>query len=163
MQGRLADPRMQKMPQPTSPQIELATRPLWSVRVGFDLVQISLIEKSIQLFGNFFKYRLFTHNELDYAQLGEGLCAQRLAARFAAKEAVIKALRLSNEGVGWRDIEVQKHHDGDCSLALHGRVAELANAMGATQLSLSLSHDGDYAGAMVTVLFTPTQMTGFIQ
>ncbi|MBS0315684.1 MAG: holo-ACP synthase [Proteobacteria bacterium] len=124
--------------------------------VGYDLVQISQIEDSIRQFGDLFTRRLFTEHEIDYAESGVGLRAQRLAARFAAKEATIKALKLANAGVGWREIEVRKLHDGDCELALHGRVAQLANAMGVAQILLSLSHDGDYAGAMVTVLFAPS-------
>jgi holo-[acyl-carrier protein] synthase len=80
-----------------------------------------------------------------------------LAARFAAKEAAIKALRLANEGVSWLDIEVCKLADGDCELALHGKVAVLAGQMGVEQIALSLSHDGDYAGAFVTVLSRPQE------
>ncbi|NPC57361.1 holo-ACP synthase [Caenimonas sp. S4] len=123
--------------------------------MGFDLTQISAIAESIDCFGSVYANRLFTPGELAYANSGRGMCAQRLAARFAAKEAVIKALRLSEAGVNWRDIEVVKRADGDCALSLHGRAAELAAAMGASQLLLSLSHDGDYAGAVVTVLFEP--------
>ncbi|MEY4883699.1 MAG: holo-[acyl-carrier-protein] synthase [Pseudomonadota bacterium] len=125
------------------------------LRTGFDLVQISRIADSINQFGDRFKNRLFTETELDYANRGDGLGAERLAARFAAKEATIKALRLSNAGINWREIEVCKLPDGDCELALHGRVAELASEMGVAKISLSLSHDGDYAGAMVTMLCTP--------
>jgi holo-[acyl-carrier protein] synthase len=121
--------------------------------MGFDLAQVSAVAESIHSFGTAFTQRLFTPHELSYARSGSGMCAERLAARFAAKEAVIKALRLGEAGVDWRDIEVVKQADGDCTVSLHGRAAELAAAMGATQLLLSLSHDGDYAGAVVTALF----------
>ena len=127
------------------------------LRVGFDLVQISGIRNSLHQFGAAFEARLFTDSELEYARSGSGQLAERLAARFAAKEATIKALKLGNEGVSWLDIEVVKLPDGDCELALHGRVAELASQLQIQQLALSLSHDGDYAGAFVTVIFkTPT-------
>ena len=127
------------------------------VRSGFDLVQISQIENSLRQFGQYFKNRLFTRNELDYAQKGDGLCAERLAARFAAKEALIKALNLGEAGIGWREIEVVKCNEGDCELRLHGRVADLAKEIGVVQLVLSLSHDGDYAGAVVVaVVATPS-------
>ena len=122
------------------------------LRVGFDLVQISAIEKSVFHFGERFRRRLFTAAELDYADSAEGLWPERLAARFAAKEATIKALQLANAGVNWRDIEVLKLDSGDCELILHGRVAELANRLQVEQMALSLSHDGDYAGAYVTAL-----------
>jgi holo-[acyl-carrier protein] synthase len=123
------------------------------LRVGFDLVQISRIEDSLAAFGTRFEERLFSDAERAYAHAGQGQCAQRLAARFAAKEAVIKALSLSDEGVNWRDIEVRRATDGDCSVQLHGRVAEVAAQRRLAQLLLSLSHDGDYAGAFVTAAF----------
>jgi holo-[acyl-carrier protein] synthase len=126
-----------------------------ALRVGFDLVQISRIEDSLAAFGTRFEERLFSQAERAYAHAGAGQCAQRLAARFAAKEAVIKALSLSDEGVNWRDIEVQRGTDGDCSVQLHGRAAEVAARRRLCQLLLSLSHDGDYAGAFVTAAFNP--------
>ena len=125
------------------------------MRVGFDLVKISRISDSIDQFGVRFEQKLFTAGELAYAYNGEGLSSERLAARFAAKEAVIKALRLSEAGIAWRDIEVRKLPDGDCDLLFHGRVAELAGEMGVTEVALSLSHDGDYAGAVVTAICEP--------
>ena len=121
----------------------------WGTRLGFDVVQISRIAESVRDFGESFKNRLFTKEELRYAQSSENLCAERLAARFAAKEAAIKALQLSEAGVAWRDMEVRKLPDGSCEMVLHGRAAERARAMGATRLLVSLSHDGDYAGAVV--------------
>ena len=133
----------------------IAMSPLSPFRVGFDLVQISRIVDSISCFGDGFKNRLFTADELAYAELGQGLGPERLAARFAAKEATIKALRWSNAGINWKDIEVRKLPDGDCELALHGRAAELAKGIGMTSMTLSLSHDGDYAGAVVAVGFEP--------
>jgi len=126
-----------------------AANRLSGIRLGFDVVQISRIAESIRDFGERFKSRLFTEEELRYAQRSENLCAERLAARFAAKEAVIKALRLSEAGIGWRDLEVRKLPDGSCDMVLHGRAAELARDVGATRLLVSLSHDGDYAGAVV--------------
>jgi holo-[acyl-carrier protein] synthase len=118
-------------------------------RLGFDLVQISGIGESIRAFGDAFTQRVFTHDELAYARRGEGLMAERLAARFAAKEAVIKALQLSEAGIAWHDIEVHKREDGSCDVRLHGRAAAAAAAMGVDELLLSLTHDGDYAAAMV--------------
>jgi len=123
------------------------------LEVGFDLVKISGIVDSIAQFGDRFKQRLFTAAELDYAYNTQDLWPERLAARFAAKEATIKALRLSNAGVNWREIEVHKLPGGECALCLHGNVAKLANQLRVQQISVSLSHDGDYAGACVTVLF----------
>ncbi|MDP3759614.1 MAG: holo-ACP synthase [Ramlibacter sp.] len=120
-------------------------------RLGFDLVQVSQVAASMEGFGALYETRLFTPLELEYAGCDDAVRAERLAARFAAKEAVIKALRLGNEGIGWRDIEVIKLADGDCDVLLHGRAAELARRMGVERVLLSLSHDGDYAGAFVSV------------
>jgi holo-[acyl-carrier protein] synthase len=126
-----------------------------ALRVGFDLVQISTVAQSLESFGSAYEQRLFTEGELRYARSSSSLVAQRLAARFAAKEAVMKALQLGEAGVAWRDIEVVRHASGDCGIALHGRAAEAADAAGARQIHLSMSHDGDYAGANVCVLFAP--------
>jgi holo-[acyl-carrier protein] synthase len=136
------------------------------VRMGLDLVQISRIADSTALFGDRFKNRLFTREELDYAQSGDGQgdqCAERLAARFAAKEATIKALNLGETGISWKDIEVRKLRDGGCALALHGPVAEIARKMGLAGTSLSLSHDGEYAGAVVAMTFEPPDPSLFEQ
>jgi len=127
-----------------------------ALRMGFDLVQISTVARSLEQFGATYEHRVFTDGELRYARSGGALVAQRLAARFAAKEAVMKALQLAEAGVGWRDIEVVKQAGGDCEVALHGRAAEAAQAAGAEQIQLSMSHDGDYAGASVCVLFAPS-------
>jgi holo-[acyl-carrier protein] synthase len=131
-----------------------ALAPWLRMRLGFDLVQVSQVAQSMERFGPAYERRVFTPHERQYAHRGEGVAAERLAARLAAKEAVIKALRLGNEGVGWRDIEVRKLEDGDCEVVLHGRAAELAHRMGVVRVLLSLSHEGDYAGAFVTALMT---------
>ena len=78
--------------------------------------------------------RLFTEHEIGYAMSSEALRAERFAKRFAAKEATIKALNLSEVGLDWRQIEVMR-----------ARVREIA---------LRLSHAGDYATAMVVALAT---------
>ncbi len=130
----------------------IADQAFSGVGIGFDIVQISQIENSLVQFGDAFKKRLFTQGELNYACCVEGLSPERLAARFAVKEAVIKALHLSDVGVDWREIEAIKQPEGRCYLQLHGDVAELAVGLGVRQWLLSMSHDGDYAGAVVLAL-----------
>lgn len=120
--------------------------------VGFDLVDIAALVDSVTQFGAAFKQRLFTAAELAYAEDGVGLWPERLAARFAAKEATIKALDLANAGIAWRDIEVVKLATGGCELRLHGPVCSIARSRGVQQWALSLSHDGGYAGAFVVGL-----------
>ena len=110
------------------------------VRVGIDLVQISRIAESLATFGERFLRRVFTDGEVAYA----GRAPERLAARFAAKEAAKKALAL--DGVSWRELEVVRHDNGACDLVLHGGARAAA---GATALALSMSHEGDHATAVV--------------
>jgi holo-[acyl-carrier protein] synthase len=122
------------------------------VRIGIDLVHIPRIQASLQDFGDRFAQRMFTAAEAHYANASPHARAERFAARFAAKEAAIKALSLSDVGVDWRDIEVVRHDDGHCELALHGRALEHARAQGLTRFLVCLSHDGDYAAAVVAAL-----------
>jgi holo-[acyl-carrier protein] synthase len=124
------------------------------MRMGFDLVQVSQVEESISTFGDAYKRRIYTEGELRYADEGNGVCAERLAARFAAKEALIKALQPGDEGIDPREIEVVRSGEGACHLALHGRIAALAERQGVTRILLSMSHDGGYAGAVVNLLYT---------
>jgi holo-[acyl-carrier protein] synthase len=140
----------------TLPELEAWGPPGSGVRLGFDLARISGIAESIRLFGRRFTDRIFTAAEIEYALAGSGLCAERLAARFAAKEAVIKALQLSEAGVSFRDIEVAKQADGGCTIVLHGEARRIAQEMGVARILVSLSHDGDCAGAVVNVLLAET-------
>jgi holo-[acyl-carrier protein] synthase len=110
------------------------------LRVGIDLVQISRISGSLEAFGDRFLRRIYCAGELAYA----GRDCERLAARFAAKEAAKKALGL--DGVGWRELEVVRQPDGACELVLHGAARAAA---GERSLALSMSHEGDHATAVV--------------
>jgi holo-[acyl-carrier protein] synthase len=121
---------------------------------GFDIVQISRISASVECFGQAFTHRLYTLRELTQVTHAHALNLDSLAARFAAKEAVIKALALSEAGISWRDIEVLKQTGGHCELQLHGRVAVRAQQAGCRHWQLSLSHEGDYAGAVVMALLS---------
>jgi holo-[acyl-carrier protein] synthase len=126
-----------------------------TLRVGTDLVQVSRIAESIERFGDKFIRRLFTEDEIAYANSSAPLQAERFAARFAAKEATIKALSLSDVGLDWKHIEVQRAPNGACSLKLHGTARAAAIQAGIREVSVSLSHDGDYATAVVVCLSAP--------
>ncbi|GFE82174.1 hypothetical protein GCM10011487_41740 [Steroidobacter agaridevorans] len=123
-----------------------------TLRVGTDLVQISRIAESIERFGDRFIRRLFTEGEIAYATSSESLQAERFAARFSAKEAAIKALSLSEDGLDWKQIEVLRAANGACTLRLHGAALAAAVQAGILEMSLSLSHEGDYATAVVVCL-----------
>jgi holo-[acyl-carrier protein] synthase len=125
--------------------VKAATR----VMVGLDLVQISGIASSVERFGNRFLNRIFTANELRYCMAERGPSASRLAARFAAKEAVRKVLCRGDEAIGWRSIEVVRASSGWCDLVLHGKARSLARSAGCTGFALSMTHESDYASAVV--------------
>jgi holo-[acyl-carrier protein] synthase len=123
--------------------------------VGLDLVEIDRLEQAIARRGERLLRRVFTDPERAY-------CAQRkrpgqhLAARFAAKEAGFKALGTGwGAGVGWRDIEVLNQPSGRPLLVLRGKAAEIAAARGWSQAEVSLTHGGNYAGAVVILMGAP--------
>jgi holo-[acyl-carrier protein] synthase len=131
-----------------------ASRATSRLRVGIDLVSVTRVEESLAQFGERFLRRVFTEGEIAYATSSPSQTAERLAARMAAKEATVKALRMVHEGVGWRQIEVVRDPSGACELVLHGRAREIAAAAGVDELSVSLSHECDYATAVVVTRVT---------
>jgi holo-[acyl-carrier protein] synthase len=126
--------------------------PLPRTVVGIDLVRIARIVESLDSFGERFMRRLFTAQEIAWALASPACTAERLAARFAAKEAAIKAFDLAATGVDWRDIEVVRLPSGATRLALHGAVARHVAGLGIAEAAVSLSHADDYAAAVVTAL-----------
>ena len=120
------------------------------LRVGTDLVAIQDIATSIANFGDRYIKRIFTDAEIAYCQSGAADEAPaRFAARFAAKEATVKALRPSYHWSAWREIEVHRDPVGWCDLVLSGTAAELARETGLTRFAVSLAHDSQYATAVV--------------
>jgi holo-[acyl-carrier protein] synthase len=119
--------------------------------VGIDLVRVSRVAESLANFGERFLRRVFTEGEIAYATASPERAAERLAARFAAKEAAAKALGLVEHG-NWRDIEVLRQPSGSCQLSLHGAARDAAAEAGVVALSVSMSHEGDYATAVVLAM-----------
>lgn len=119
------------------------------MRVGIDLVQVAEVSRSLERFGHRYVNRLFTPAEAAYCDADPRTAAERFAARFAAKEAVFKALRAADEAMDWRSIEVRRTPGGWCDIVLHGPAAALAERLGVTELSLSMSHEAAYATAVV--------------
>ena len=117
--------------------------------IGTDLAEVSRIEHSISQFGERFLARIYSVREREYA-LSKANAAERLAARFAAKEAGMKAIGTGwSHGVTWHDFEVVNAASGRPSLRLSGRAEELANRMGVNRISLSLTHTASLAFAVV--------------
>jgi holo-[acyl-carrier protein] synthase len=120
-----------------------------AIVVGTDLVQVREIDKAMQRFGERYLRRLFTDAELSYCLENVAVAPSRLAARFAAKEAALKVLRLADQSFSWRSIEVARNPGGSCDLVLHGSMRDLADEAGFVAFSLSMSHEGEYAQAVV--------------
>ncbi len=120
---------------------------------GIDLVEVARIDGMLASHGERFLERVFTQNERAYANAGGVQCSQRLSARFAAKEAVLKALGTGmSTGMAWTDIEVRTEASGEPRLFLTGGAATAAQAMGITQWLISLTHTGGLAMASVIAL-----------
>ena len=117
--------------------------------LGTDLARVARFRRFVDEGKETLLARLFTAGERAYA-LAKADPAPYLAARFAAKEAGMKAFGLGwRDGLGWHDFEVVRDPLGRPELLLSGRAAELAAARGVTAVHLSYSHDGDYAVATV--------------
>jgi holo-[acyl-carrier protein] synthase len=117
---------------------------------GVDLVEIARVERALERHGDRFLERVFTQAEVLY-------CRGRppeLAARFAAKEAVSKALgvgvrMMSRDGIGWLDAEIVGDVRGKPLIRLHGRATERAEELGLSEWAVSLSHTREHAIAFV--------------
>jgi holo-[acyl-carrier protein] synthase len=116
--------------------------------VGLDVVSVTEISAAIDRFGRRYIDRVFTAQEAAYCR-GSATTAARLAVRFAAKEAAVKALQPERRWTDWRAIEVKRHQSGRCTLVLYREAASLAWRRGIRNFALSMSHDGDRAAAIV--------------
>ena len=116
---------------------------------GVDLCEVPRIEASIARYGSRFLERIFTPREIAYADRKANRF-ERYAARFAAKEAGMKALGTGwTGGISWRDFEVVNLPSGRPTLNFHGRAAEVAAKLGVRHVALSLTHTKEQALAMV--------------
>ncbi|GAB5495312.1 MAG: holo-[acyl-carrier-protein] synthase [Phycisphaerales bacterium] len=118
---------------------------------GVDLIEISRIERSITDHGERFIERCFTKAEADYARSAKPpRDIERFAARFAAKEAVLKALGTGwADGIAWTDVEVLKMPAGQPMVEITGKAKSIADGLGISAFHLSLSHTGVHAIASV--------------
>lgn len=119
-----------------------------SLSTGIDLIEISRLAGAIERHGRRFLERIFTPQELAEC---EGNTAS-LAARFAVKEAVAKALGTGIGPVAWKEIEVLRGEKRAPLLHLHGEAHYLADRLGLKTWSLSLSHTQEYAVALVVAM-----------
>jgi holo-[acyl-carrier protein] synthase len=119
------------------------------LRVGIDLLEVSEVEDSVRAHAEHYLNRVFTRGEVADCRTDSGVDAQRLAARFAAKEATMKILRPGDVSLPWTSIEVQRDPGGSVALHLEGAAAELASAAGVGDLAVSLTHERGLAAAVV--------------
>lgn len=118
------------------------------VGIGVDLCDVARLARAIDGgTGEAFRRRVFTEGEQAYCDRRRGAARdQSYAARFAAKEASMKALGTGwNEGIGWQDVEVVRDGDGAPRLVLHGAAASLAASQGVARWHLTLSHTDQLA------------------
>jgi holo-[acyl-carrier protein] synthase len=120
-----------------------------TLRVGTDLVLVETVRHSIETHAEHYLERVYTQREVEDCHGSRGLDAERLAARFAAKEATLKVLRPREQGIPWNAIEVRRDPSGWVELELSGAAAALAAEAGVRELSLSIAHEGDFATAVV--------------
>jgi holo-[acyl-carrier protein] synthase len=119
-----------------------------NVRVGIDTVAVASIRDAIAAHGDRYLQRVYTARELRDCD-GD---AERLAARFAAKEAAVKALRAGQGGLPWTAIEVRRDPSGFVELELTGEAARLAADQGVAETAVSLTHEAGSASAVVVAL-----------
>jgi holo-[acyl-carrier protein] synthase len=119
------------------------------VGTGIDIAEVPRVAEAIERYGQRFLQRIFTEGEIRYCE-SKANRVERYAARFAAKEAGMKALGTGwNHGVRWRDIEVRRQPGGRPTLEFHGKAGEFATNMGVTNIALSLTHTVEEAMAQV--------------
>jgi holo-[acyl-carrier protein] synthase len=120
--------------------------------IGVDLAQIGRMRQIVEKWDERFLRRVFTEEELAYCRRRRDPIPH-LAARFAAKEATLKALGTGlSMGVSWREMEVRRERGQAPTMVLTGRCRDIATAKGGAGVLLSLTHEGDYALAQAMLI-----------
>jgi serine O-acetyltransferase len=123
--------------------------PLEGIRVGVDLTSVTEVRSSITTFGQQYTKRVYTERELADSSSELDAMARSLAARFAAKEAVLKVLGNLEDPPRWTEIEVRRTPEGPCEIHLTGRAASLAAQSHLDTWAVSLTHEAEMAAAVV--------------
>jgi len=137
-----------------------------NLRIGIDLVPVADVAASVDRFGDRYLHRVFTPHERATCRTTDGApgsvraySAESLAARFAAKEAVVKVLRPDGARPEWCSIEVHRHDVGWCEIRLSGSATAMAAQAGIEQLTVSLTHESMMAAAIVVGMCSSTIRT----
>jgi holo-[acyl-carrier protein] synthase len=131
-------------------------------RVGTDIESITDVAASLERFGARYANRLYTDAEIATCGGITAAAAPRLAARFAAKEAVLKLLDPADTIPGWRSIEIRNAPSGAPTVHLSGAAAELARERGIGPIALSMSHGAGVGLATAIALVAPPEITGIV-
>jgi len=122
------------------------------LEIGVDIVEVERVKEICSKWGGKFEERVFTQRELDYCRRKKQPY-QSLAARFAAKEALFKALGTGwNFSMSWQEVEITNDNLGKPNITLSGKTQEIAEEMGVKRAMVSLSHTKNYAVANVVLL-----------
>ena len=121
------------------------------ISIGIDIIEVARVREVLARTPRFAE-RVFTAAERAYGDGRGAVASQHYAARFAAKEAMLKALQTGwRGGIAWQDVEVAARESGAPYLILHGQVQELFEKSGATAAHLSMSHTTEHAIAQVVL------------
>ncbi|OQX83893.1 hypothetical protein B6D60_09935 [candidate division KSB1 bacterium 4484_87] len=121
------------------------------IGIGVDIVNVSRLKASVERFGDRFLKRVFTARELQDC-LGNANQFEKLAARFAAKEAVVKAIGIGlRNGITWQDVEVRNDGMGKPEIHSYGKCKQMLHVLSVSRMHVSLSHDTDTAIAMIVL------------
>jgi holo-[acyl-carrier protein] synthase len=122
------------------------------VLCGVDIIEIDRVAKSIETFSDSFKNKVYTQKEIKYCEHKKAEKHKSYAARFAAKEAVSKALGTGiSGGASWTDIEILTDDNGSPYVKLSGKCLEFYNRLGPKSISISLSHCNNSAVAFAVI------------
>lgn len=121
------------------------------IGIGIDLVEVPRIEVAISRWSGRFEARVFTAKELTYCNSKKDK-AQRLACRFAAKEAMLKALGTGwRDGIDWKEIEITNDELGKPIISLSGKAEEISRQLGVRNILLSITSTKNYGAAQVVL------------
>jgi holo-[acyl-carrier protein] synthase len=121
------------------------------ISIGIDIIEVGRVRETIERTPRFAE-RVFTDAERAYCESRGAVAAQHYAARFAAKEAALKALQTGwSDGIAWQDVEISAKDSGAPLIQFHGRARELYEQSGATAVHVSIAHTSEHAIAEVVL------------
>ncbi|MEV6331619.1 holo-ACP synthase [Streptomyces sp. NPDC051909] len=127
--------------------------------LGMDIVSVNRVRRLLSQYGEKFFERMLTPGELDDCRTAGGLDILSLCGRIAAKEAAFKTLRVRGRFLPWTDIVVRRSEGGWPLVELRGPAAGMARESGISEITVSISHDVDYAVAVAAPIIAPTPTT----